>query len=270
VTEEREYWPGRDVKLLKMEDPRPEGLATEQIREQRRLSCSRRLVSVSKDRDRLPDSARVAIVGYGPSLMHTWPDITGLEVVWTVSKAHDFLLDRGVAVTHHTDTDYREHKAGFIKHHARGVKYMIGTAVHPAYLDKLALADYVRLFHVDTVGSGMMDQRYLRVPPQLDAGMQAARLAFLLGAKEQHWFGFDYDCHDGATHAGPHEGVTSDKAPVFVGDRQFETTSLLLRGAFSAERMLCKHPHLTVTIHGGGMLRPFLLERARVAKGQVK
>lgn len=229
---------------------------------QRRVNCARGLPSVVKSDPAF--RGRVAIVGYGPSLVDTWEQIQagGFDAVWTTSKAHDFLRERDVTPTHHTDTDYREHKAKFNCRWAVDTDYFMATQVHPSYL--VLLQHYnVSLFHVEQPQGGFFDPRYLKQPAMLDAGLQAARLAFTLGYRDQEWFGMDASVKDDKTHAGPHEGVTQDLAEIVVAGVPRVMSDLLIRQAFWAEKMLCKWPHMKVKIHGDGALRPFLLERRK-------
>ncbi|MCI0564618.1 MAG: DUF115 domain-containing protein, partial [Nitrososphaera sp.] len=96
--------------------------------------------------DPTPKRHRLAVVGYGPSLRESWEDLKPYTHIWTVSGAHDFLLERGIIPTYHTDLDYRAYKADFIKTPHSSVKYVMATAVHPAYTEKLKDFD-LQLFH---------------------------------------------------------------------------------------------------------------------------
>lgn len=239
------------------------------VQAQRDANCARGFPSVRKEGVR---DARVAIVGYGPSLTDTHSLIAKREfdAVWTVSKAHDFLLERGLVPTHHTDTDYREHKARYNQRFDPRVRYLMATQVHPTYLDRL-VGKNVALFH-NVLPVGTYDARYFKLPTMFDAALTAARLAFELGYRQQEWFGLDACITPDATHAGPHEGwqiidpAGEQLAPVQVeaGGQRWLSNAFLLRQAVFAERMLRTVPRMKVTIHGGGMLRPFLLERRRV------
>jgi uncharacterized Rossmann fold enzyme len=229
------------------------------VQAQRDQNCARGLPSVAKEGIR---DARVAIVGYGPSLADTWERIAKLkfDAIWTVSKAHDFLVEREIVPTHHTDSDYREHKASFNSLWRPGVRYMMATQIHPSYLDKLAGFD-VRLFHVMNIGT--FDHRYLKQPTQFDAGLQAARLAYELGHREQEWFGMDASMRGGVAHAGPHEGLPPEPCEIIIQGRPVTMSTLLVRQAMHCEMMLRATPKMLVKIHGTGALKPFLLERGK-------
>ena len=214
--------------------------------------------------DRTP-KGRVAIVGYGPSLLDTWERLRDFDVVWTVSKAHDFLVERGISPTYHTDADYREHKAHFNARPSPGTVYVLATQVHPLYLERHAGAD-MRLFHIcSNPANGPFSMRYPRVISGHDAGQIAAKLAFDHGHREQHWFGMDGSRADRETHAGPHSGVKAPLVRLKCEGREWESDQHLSSGLFFTERLLCKYPFLRATIHGGGLLGPFLRERGKCA-----
>jgi hypothetical protein len=257
--------PGR---LLRMGDPYVEKEFIKTAQAQRAVNCARGLPSVRKEglRDK-----HAAIVGFGPSLVDTWPKLLQqkYDAIWTVSKAHDFLVERGIVPTHHTDTDFREHKALYNKLWQAETRYVLATQVHPSYIDKLA-GHRVELFHV--MNSGLFDMRYLRQPVCYDAGLQTARLAYEIGYRTQDWFGMDASTRPEATHAGPHEGWRIIEAtgcepvtpmPVEVAGQERAMNQLLVRQALFVEKVLRETPKMKVTIHGDGALRPFLQERRR-------
>jgi len=205
----------------------------------------------------------VAIVGYGPTLLQTWERLKDWPgPIWTVSKAHDFLIERGIVPTFHTDIDMREHKADFIKTPHPDVEYIIATQVHPRYLDNLK-GMRVFLWQSAVYPKLPMDRRYPRMTARVDCGLQAAELALHYGYAEQHWFGIDSGLQHRQTHAGPHEGVHSHPVPIKFGPEVFETTQLFIHSLLLGEKMLQERVKMRVTVHGKGLLARFLAERGR-------
>lgn len=234
------------------------------VRPNRALNCTRGLRTIP-ERPVVRDET-VAIVGFGPSLADTWRTVALAPTVWTTSKAHDYLLERGVEPSYHTDVDYRAHKANFIARFRPETQYWVASHVHPSFIDKAVEhgAD-LRIFHSLVPGASPYEPGYRKVAAMLDAGLQAAYLAYHAGYRTQHWYGIDGSMTD-QTHAGPHEGILGTAEPfgVLVQGLVYKSNGLLLRAALWAEKMLREHPKLEVTIHGNGMLRPFLQERGRV------
>ena len=244
-----------------MGEPYVEPEAVSTLQAQRDTNCARGLPSVRKEglRDK-----HAAIVGYGPSLIDTWPGLVQkrYDAIWTVSKAHDFLVERGVIPTHHTDCDYREHKVKYNTRWQPTTRYAMATQVHPTYLDVLSGMD-VTLFHVVQPQGGSYDPRYLKQPVTFDAGLQAARLAYELGYRKQTWLGMDASNRGEQTHAGSHEGLRLDPLDIEVAGAPRVMSAFLVRQALFCERMLRELPRLRVTILGDGALRPFLQERGK-------
>jgi len=207
---------------------------------------------------------RIAIVGYGPSLLATWERLREFDTIWTVSKAHDFLVERGIVPTYHMDLDTRPHKAEFMTMPQKGTRYFLSTHIHPSYADKMKAAGVdVRLFHVAIDGHQWLDPRYPAVKVRYDAGVQAAEMAFQRGYREQHWLGIDYSRLDAQTHAGLHWGAVSANCSVDVDGRLFGSTKLFFHGLLLAEQFLCDRALVRCTIHGDGLLGHFLKCRGR-------
>jgi hypothetical protein len=251
-----------------MGEPYTEADVVPVIQAQRDVNCARGLPSVRKEGIR---DATAAIVGFGPSLIDTVDGLRGFEAIWTVSKAHDFIIKRGIIPTHHTDVDYREHKAHYNRLWGPDTRYVMATQVHPTYLNALAW-HHVELFHVVQPNGGLYDPRYYKCQVAFDAGLQAARVAYELGYRNQHWFGMDASIEAAGTHAGPHEGwgiiekqdgEALVPIPVEIAGKVRTMNAFLLRQALFAERMLRELPRLKVTIRGAGALRPFLQERGK-------
>lgn len=221
---------------------------------------------MEKKGDGLLKDEPVAIVGYGPSLNATWPRLKEFKTIWTVSKAHDFLVDRGIVPTYHLDLDPRVHKVEFMTKPQKGTQYFLSSHVHPTYPPKLLAAGVdVKMFHVAIDKHEKLDSRYPQLKVRFDAGIQAAEAAFVRGYRNQHWFGIEYGhADDGNTHAGMHWGVTSEKCVVEVdGGRKFISSALFFHGLMLAEQFLCDRALVRCTLHGDGLLGHFMKARGR-------
>ncbi len=215
-------------------------------------------------KDRSQPGKKVAIVGYGPSLADTWERLKDWDgAIWTCSKAHGFLLERGIVPHFHSDVDMRAHKAGFLTPHP-DTSYVIASSAHPLYFERLKDEGITpALYHSQVDPDQKYDPRYPCLKVRFDAGLQSAEAAFQLGYDDQHWFGIDYGVRHGKTHAGYHGGVTSDEIEVEVKGEVYRTTQLFIHGLFLGELMLCQRKPLKCTVHGDSLLARFLDERKR-------
>lgn len=236
------------------------------VRENRAVNVKAGVPPMDKKGDGNPKGEPIAIVGYGPTLNETWPRLKQFKTVWTVSKAHDFLVGKGIVPTYHLDLDPRLHKVEFMTKPQKGTQYFLSSHVHPSYPLKLLDAGVdVKMFHVAIDRHEKLDPRYPALKVRFDAGIQAAEAAFLRGYRDQHWFGIEYGhAADGNTHAGLHWGVTSEKCVVEVdGGREFVSSALFFHGLMLAEQFLCDRPLVRCSIHGDGLLASFMKSRGR-------
>jgi hypothetical protein len=216
----------------------------------------------------------VAIVGYSPSLKHTWERLRDYKYIWTVSGAHDFLLERGIIPTYHTDVDWQAHKPKFIKQPHPDVQYRMCSGVNPAYLEKLRdyrLTVFAPAEMPDVYKPG--SNEYPELPKGGNAGQQAALLAYLDGWRAQHWFGMDhaYEWVDGeperksiaesVKHAGWHETVHAPGDIIYVQTakgRRFFESSIDLVTSCTLMVDFCKTYNLKPTVYGDGLLKDWL------------
>lgn len=250
------------ARMLGMDGTQVESAGMGVIRANRAVNVNAGLPPMDKDRSLKSDP--VAIVGYGPSLLKTWERVRGFKTIWSVSKAHDFLVERGITPTYHLDLDPRVHKAEFMTMPQKATRYFLSTHVHPSYPEKMkAAAVDTRLFHVAIDPNERLDPRYPVLKVRFDAGVQAAEAAFQRGYREQHWFGIEYGHEGDATHAGLHWGVTAPKCGVDVDGRLFTSSNLFFHGLLLAEHFLCDRALVKCTVHGDGLLGHFMKCRGR-------
>ena len=106
-------------------------------------------VNVSAD---LKHDRKAVIACYGPSLMATWPEISGERIymnadIFSVSGAHDFLVRRDIVPTFHVECDPRPHKAANLNMPHKDTKYLIASCCHPDLIGKLKDYD-LSLWHL--------------------------------------------------------------------------------------------------------------------------
>lgn len=209
----------------------------------------------------------IAVVGYGPTLNVTWPRLKDFKVIITTSKAHEFLLDKGLKMTHHMDLDPRKHKMEFMQRPQPDVQYMLSSHIYPSYPTMLLEKGITpQMFHVG-IEKHVKLPLYATMAARFDVGVQAAEWAFLNGYRDQHWFGIEYGCAaDSSTHAGEHWGVKhppEQRILIDVDGRVFEGTKLFFHGLLLAEQFLCWRASVRCTIHGDGLLGHFAKARNR-------
>ena len=252
---------------LKMDGTLVDRVGMPEVYKNRAANCALKLPSVTFDKTLKTEP--IAVVGYGPSLNATWERLRDFNVIISTSKAHEFLLDKGLKPTFHMDLDSRKHKMEFMQRPQPDVKYMLSSHIYPEY-PKMLLAKGItpQMFHVEIEKHVKLDPCYRGMVARFDVGVQAAEWAFLNGYRDQHWFGIEYGCAAGTgdTHAGRHWGVPhgpDQRIYIDVDGRVFEGTKLFFHGLLLAEQFMCWRAAAKYTLHGDGLLGHFAKARNR-------
>lgn len=234
--------------------------------EQVKGACAR----ISKRIEPAPAHSRKAILAcYGPSIRQTIPLLKDQAAdaeadVISVSGAHDFLLANGVIPTFHAECDPRAHKADNIAAAHPGVRYLLGSCVHPVLLDKLAGAD-VALWHV-------ADADYLTalikelhesgknvITGGSSVGLRSVSLLYSMGYREFHIHGMDCSFGDEGREqwAGKHAGKAQEvvKVAVVTGEIMYSSMVLLSYATQFIEMIQRMGAGVDIRLYGDGLLQ---------------
>jgi hypothetical protein len=185
---------------------------------------------------------RICIVGYGPTLLDTWPYLNverrafGAKIC-TVSGAHDFLISKGIIPDYHAEVDPREHKAAFTKNSHPDVNYWIASCCHPTLIDNLIERKAkLSLWHVynsdtdDKINApDGPDPGGLLVCGGSGVGARALHLFYCAGYRSFSLYGIDSSfSKSGDQHAGEHGGKKHQEWNVRVGGRWFRSSAALV------------------------------------------
>lgn len=215
-----------------------------------------------------PPAATISIVGYGPSLLQTWRDIS--YPVMSLSGAHDFLIERGIVPDFHADCDPRIHKSSFVKHPRQETTYLMASCCHPqtwAYLR----GRRVKTWHADNGpetqewlrAMGRADEFTIRPGPSIGtAGVTLAKLA--LRFRKARLFGFDSCFRDEQQQrAGPSDAPGMEQPQVVTVDGvPFLTNENMRR---QAAEFPAYAEGLEIEIMGPGLLKALLEQKKETA-----
>ena len=210
----------------------------------------------------LPHDRHAILVCYGPSLKHTaWeiPQIAG--DVFTVSGAHDFMVDMGITPYGHIESDPRPHKAELITKPQAATQFYIASCCHAAVFDRLA-GHQVTLWHA--WNSSATDKQVMELDPNgfiieggSNVGLRAMSLLTGLGYRLITIFGLDcsFDI-GGAQHAGFHSGKKQRVMKVFTPDgRWYWTSPSMLAGCDDFFKLLPAFVGCDISLKGDGLLQ---------------
>jgi len=217
--------------------------------------------------DDIPAHDRTAVlVCYGPSLKDTWHAAAATDGdIFTVSGAHGYLLERGVVPYAQIDCDPRPHKAAQFGTPHLGVKYWLGSCVHPDYLDRLT-GYSVSLWHLHN-GPESAENIWSIMPDAWlcvgggSVGLRSISLLYTQGYRHFEIHGMDCSMVKGETYAGVHLGKKQEVTPVRCGERWFDSTLQLIDYARQFLDDLRLWEGATFRVHGDGLLAHMINNR---------
>ena len=207
-----------------------------------------------------PDYEPVAIVAFGPSLRHTWTQLSNFKIIYTCSGAHRFLVERGMVPTYHVDSDPRAYKADILGEPHRDVEYLISSICHPTYFDKLELhRSKVKLWHML-----FLEPEIFTFYPKMEwimtgghtVGPRTIKLARIMGHANLHMFGFDGSVDgEGRTHATEHPHPPLDMDWIQYEGKRYYTNRNWEDHAAILLNDLDRMPEVRTMFYGDGLIQ---------------
>ena len=204
------------------------------------------------------ENKTISIIGYGPSLVDTWKNIT--RPIMTMSGAHDFLIEGGVIPDFHCDMDPRIHKVEMLTPH-KEVKYLMATVCNPNFWPKLKGFD-VSLWHAvsgdrtESFINRKYPEKSLMVSGGSCMGLVALHLAGCLGYNHFELHGYDGSYRDEKRHAGAHGGYPHGTVDTKIWGKWYKTSKMMENANYELQSVLQSFPIFCV-FHGEGRNQRF-------------
>lgn len=206
---------------------------------------------------------KIAVVCFGPSLKTEIEKIKEYKYIITCSGAHKYLIDRGIIPTWHVDVDPRPHKADMLGDPHPDVEYLMCSAVHPTYIDKLKNYN-VKLWHGYT--GAEIDNLPISFPRGdwvfsggATCGLRTMILARFLGFTQIDIFGMDcsYPDDNEGEHADKHPNPCKDNNKVTVEYQgiRYKTSYAMIEYTRQFFNELTLLPDINLSLHGIGFLQ---------------
>ena len=207
-----------------------------------------------------PEHKGIAILcGSGPSLADTLEEIREMEghggIVFALNGAAKYLADNGIMPDYQVLIDARERTADLV---GPAREHLFASQVHPECFRRAPAA---RLWHlqVGNIENEFPDyeDEYCLIGGAASVGNTATCLAYAMGYRAIHCFGYD-SCHrDGQGHAFHQSINDGDPCAVVKFNGKEYTASLTMK--LQAERFMETSRALqacgaTVIVHGSGLL----------------
>lgn len=222
-----------------------------------RSACDRTLPWVTAAK---PHEGHVSIIGGGPSMRDHVREITHRkstgQQLWAVNGSAAFLREHGLIPDGHVLVDARPENVKFLDGASPETMHYLASQCDPSMF-KL---ERVTLWHANSPGmeellSGM--QETALIGGGSTVGLQALALAFVLGYRKIHLYGFDSSYRGVEGHAYAQALNTEDAVvTAVIGDRTFRTTPWMVQQAeeFLSTAVELERQGTVITVHGDGML----------------
>lgn len=210
-----------------------------------------------------PHGREASLVCFGPSLKSSWMNIPidqySGDDIFTVSGAHQFLIDRSIKPNGHIDCDPRAYKSEQMGTPVEGVKYWVASCVDPTYVEKLRPFD-LTLWHLwnGEPSAPVLDE----IEPGSWAlqgggciGLRALALLYTQGYRKIKIHGMDCSQSEDDTHAGKHLGKFQTPIQVRYKDRWFKTTGALASYAQQFFTLRDALQDAKFSLYGDGLLQ---------------
>ena len=235
----------------------------EQIAENLRINRARDIPTLKCAE---PHEGIAILVGGGPSLDDTIEELKDAlgdgNTTFSLNGSGEWLVKNGFDIHYQVVIDPRETNLKFIKG-TYAERVFLGMQCHPSLFDEVG--DWIPATGLYLLGQNNDD------PAELGGGttvgLTAMALAFALGYRVMHLFGYDSSEREGATHAYPQTEDDEEKKRmlVTVGDKVFLAPHALALQAQQFPqwaRLLMDHG-VELHVHGMGLLPTVAAEMSK-------
>lgn len=218
------------------------------------------------------------IVAGGPSAKDfieeiRWRESIG-QMVFAMNGSARFLNDHEIIPDVYVMADAREENCAMLHGTSRWTTHLIASQCHPAVFDALANSNVV-LWHTNSEGmvdllGDVKDKPVHLIGGGSTVGLNAIMLAFGMGFRKIHLYGFDSSYREGEHHAYPQGLNDGDRViDALYGERSFKTTAWMAQqvNEFQDTAPGLVADGVEFTIHGDGLFQT--VARDLVASGAM-
>lgn len=209
-----------------------------------------------------PHEKTALLVGGGPSIKGDVENIRQRQkdgaVIFALNNAGHWLVSNGIIPDFVVVLDARAHNARFVEGLPQETSLLLASQCAPEVYDAAGTRPVI-MWHAPTNGtSGVVERRkFTFIIGGMNVGIRAMSLAFILGYRTIHLYGFDSSYADDEAHAYKQPENDNDRLiTAVVSGRQFLTTPWMARQADDfreiAPQMMAAG--VTLHVHGDGLL----------------
>jgi len=231
-----------------------------------------------------------AIVGGGPSIKYTLPELRGFKTIIAAGSSHDWLVQNGVVPTYCLILDPDQAAANYVKHPQAETNYLVAANCHPSVFDALEGYPVTRWqsatnIEIEEYTQYLLDAGFpedeVKTKPIIGGGctcgLRCISIAMCLGYRNLHFFGCDSSLDPLSMDHHAYDFV--DPTTEFLGDvvqlrlempngRVFYMAKYMLAQLDGFKELINHYGHaFDVTVHGDGALAEFMrIRNANIRK----
>ena len=209
-----------------------------------------------------PHERPALVIGGGPSMRALRPMIAALQhgeaTVFATNGVLPTLYEAGIETDHHVLLDARPENIAFLRG-PRPRHYLIASQCHPTLYEAI-LGRPQTVWHpaYPEISEWIDNREAVLIGGGTTVGLQAMSLAYALGHRKLHLFGFDSSYSEaGEGHAYPQDlNSGEERAEFCVVDRKFIAAPWMVRQAieFQTASVQLVEGGAEVYVHGTGLL----------------
>ena len=225
-----------------------------------------RVENMAEMREGIP----IAIVGGGPSLNETWPDLKRFKKIIACGSVHNHLTGLGVTPTWTVVCDPDPIMALYLTEHSPGTKYLVASACAEEVFDIVSKRD----FAVWNCGDALIESEKWKDQGVVFGGgctvlSRAIYIAGCFGFWNMHFFGCDTSVREDRHHAydfkTPEEQV-GELVPMKLREDGpvFKVPNYLVGQLFDLQALISSNSgRIRVTVHGDGIFAEMMADADR-------
>lgn len=208
-----------------------------------------------------PHGRRIALVASGPSLNAHLDEVLAFDGdIMSMNATHGLLLQHGRVPTYHASIDTRERVADYVKGAVPGCTYLIAGSSHPSIWEHVRGCDTAVWYHKGDPASfqWLLEnvENFTALESGCTVGVNAMTLAYMLGYREIHLFGYDGSWSDAGRSHFNDDPYAKHRIRTLVAGREFVLDKWMVGQAddFQVVLSLLTREGCTITPHGDGLL----------------
>jgi hypothetical protein len=205
--------------------------------------------------------SHAVLIGGGPSVIDMLGEIRRREMqgqdLFALNGAAQWLSQYGLLPRYQVILDSRKQNRQFIRPPC-AANYLIASQCDPVIFDLLKDEDVVLFHHAEDGIDQHFDGRSVLIGGGITVGLTAMALAYALGYRQMHLYGYDSSDRDGASHAYAQmeTGAENERREIWFGREKFVCSPAMYAQAqaFPAFAELLAENGVVITVHGSGLL----------------